>query len=264
MGPGHRYPIILALFILPLGCGSGAEAVDSSEQAATNGLVWEANTALGLSVFEGLERSPGTIDIVKDPTGKYGNVYHFDVWDNPNHVKSRCEVRGTVLPDGKAIQFHEGDSWYLGWRSLWDKNVGTEPNRWVALFQMHGYGHTGSGAPLVIRTLGDGEIHLQNNPDGINQDLWTAPMVREEWQTFVLHVHISADPSKGWVELWHNGVRQTLSNGKQRFYTALLDADPSSYDLLKWGLYRTGAATGNWNAYMSDAKLGTTYASVSP
>jgi hypothetical protein len=256
--------IIMSLFSLSLGCGGSAESVDSSEQAATAGLVWEANTKLGLKVFEGLERSPGIIDVVTDPLGQFGDVYHFDVWDNPNHVKSRCEVRGTVLPNAAAIQLREGDSWYLGWRSLWDKNVGAEANKWVALFQMHGYGHTGSGAPLVIRTLGDGKIVLQNNPDGINQDLWSAPMVREKWQTFVLHFLVSADPSKGWVELWHNGVRQTLTNGKERFHTATLDGNSSSYNLLKWGLYRTGAASGNWNAYMSEAKLGTTYASVDP
>jgi hypothetical protein len=226
-------------------------------------LIWEANTSKGTSVFAGLEKAPGIIDIVSDPKGLYGKVYHFNIWDNPAGGKARCEAKG-IMVNGSELYLKKGTNYYIGWRSLWDKNVATTSNAWVALFQMHAYGHTGSGAPLVIRSLGDGKIYLQNNPNGVNQDLWSAPIVREKWQSFVLHVNLSDDPKKGYVELWYNGVQQKLYNGKTLMNCATEDKDAAAYNRLKWGIYRSGAAKGNWNGYMSGAKVGTTLASVMP
>ena len=226
-------------------------------------LTWEANTSRGLNVFEGLERSPGIIDMQNDPRGQYGTVYHYNIWDNADGSKDRCESRGHKLTDGTNYQLTKGNQYWIGWRSLYGDNIGSQPDRWVALWQMHSYGITGAGAPLVLRTLGDGILHLQNNVEGTNDHIWNTPLQRNVWQRFVVHVNIQPN-STGWVELWYQGVRQNFTNGQNRINVPLADIESGAYNKLKWGIYRTGPASGNWHAYMSRARIGTTFADVDP
>jgi hypothetical protein len=215
-------------------------------------------------VFEGLERAPGIIDIVNDPRGVYGRVFHYTLLDDDDNVKDRCESKGHRLADGTALHLERGNTYWVGWRALWDRNVGTQAGKWVALWQMHAYGGEGMGAPFVFRTLGDGMLHLQNNVMGTNQHIWSTRLVRETWQHFVLRFHLDPDASRGWVELWHNGVQQRFTNGATRFYCPTHEDEPGTYNRLKWGLYRTGSASGVWHAYMSRARIGSTYADVDP
>jgi hypothetical protein len=226
-------------------------------------LIWEATTSRGTGAFEGIEQSPGLISVVSDPKGQYGNVYRYNIWDNADGSKDRCESRGHKLLDGTNYQLTKGGTYYIGWRAMWDGNVGTQADKWVAVWQMHSYGITGAGAPLVLRTLGDGILHLQNNVEGTNDHIWNTTMRRNVWERFVVHVYIQPDTT-AWVELWYNGVRQNFINGANRYNCPLADAEAGAYDKLKWGLYRTGSATGNWNAWMSRARIGTTFADVDP
>jgi hypothetical protein len=228
-------------------------------------VIWEADAARrGTSAFEGLERAPGEISVVSDPKGMFGSVYRFTIWDNADGTKDRCEAKGHRLTDGTNFRFNRGGTYYIGWRALWDRNVGTQPNRWVALFQMHAYGLPGMGAPFVFRTLGDGMLHLQNNVEGTNQHIWSTPLRRDVWNRFVLRVHMDHRPNVGWVELWYNGVQQRFINGQTRFFCPTHESEAGTYNRLKWGIYRTGAATGRWSAWMSRARIGTTYAAVAP
>jgi len=227
-------------------------------------LIWEANPSRGLSVFEGLERSPGTIDIVSDPKGQFGQVFHYNITDNPDGTKDRCESRGHKLLDGTNYTLTRGNTYYVGWRALWDGNVGTQSGKWVALWQMHAYGGVGMGAPFVIRTLGDGQIHLQNNVVGTNVHIWSAPLVRNQWHRFVLYTHLDHRANVGWVEFWYNGQKQTFINGQQRFYCPTHEDDSGTFNKLKWGLYRTGSATGSWHAWMSRARIATTFEEADP
>src|SRR5262249_18010162 len=227
-------------------------------------VIWEANASRGTSVFEGLERSPGEIDVVSDPKGMFGNVFRYTIRDNPDGTKDRCESRGHRLTDGTSMLLTRGNTYYIGWRALWDKNVGTQPGRWVALWQMHAYGKPGMGAPLVFRTLGDGMLHLQNNVVGTNQHIWSTPLRRDVWNRFVIRVHLDPDRTKGWVELWYNGVQQRFINGQTRFFCPTHEDDAGTFNKLKWGIYRTGPATGVWSAWMSRARIGNTFADVAP
>src|SRR5262249_617170 len=225
-------------------------------------VIWEADADRGTSVFEGLERSPGEISVVSDPKGMFGSVFRYTIWDNPDGSKDRCESRGHRLTDGTTLRLTRGNTYKSGWRGLGDSNVGTQPGRWVALWQMHAYGGPGMGAPFVLRTLGDGMLHLQNNVEGTNQHIWSTTLQRDVWNTFVIGTHLDPDPEKGWVELWYNGVQQTFINGKTGFFCPTHESEPDTFNKLKWGIYRTGPATGRWNAWMSGARIGMTLADV--
>ncbi len=224
-------------------------------------VLWEANTANGLNVFEGLEQSPGTIAVANDPQGQYGSVYRYNLTDLSTG-KERCESRGTKLADGSVFRMQRGGTYYIGWRSLWNP---MPTGSWVALFQMHAYGQTGMGAPLVLRNVNaDGRLYLQNDLNGTNQHIWDTALRLNVWQSFVIGVHLDSDPTKGWVELWHNGVKQTFNNGQQRFYCATHEDEPNTYNRVKWGVYRSGPVNGNATAYMSRARIGTAFEDVDP
>jgi hypothetical protein len=232
-------------------------------------LLWEANTSHGTSVFEGLEESPGTISVVSDPLGQFGSVYRYDLPDEPSGFgKERCESRGTVQ-NGTTFRMSYNTEYYIGWRAMWNP-MPINPG-WVALMQMHGYGVTGQGAPLVLRAVnGDGNLYLQNNANGVDTNFWHTTFKSDVWQGFVLHVFLSTNPAVGYIELWNNGVQQTFNNGQTRWYGPTWDnvdgTWQDSYNLLKWGCYRSGAMDGKGpaDAYMSEAKVGTTYADVDP
>ncbi|MDE3097867.1 MAG: RICIN domain-containing protein [Verrucomicrobiota bacterium] len=226
-------------------------------------LYWTADTSKGTSVFQTLDKSPSTatITVVNDPLGQYGSVYQYYLPDEPpGYGKERCESKGST-----GFTFASGHDYYIGWRAMW-KPMPINPG-WVALFQLHGYGPSGQPAPLVLRCInGDGNISLQNGVTGGNPDFWHVPFKLGVWQTFVIHVKISPDPSVGYVEVWYNGVQQTLAGGVTRLYCQTVDATSGSYDAVKWGCYRSGAmdGTGSADAYMSGGKIGSTYADVDP
>jgi hypothetical protein len=67
----------------------------------------------------------------------------------------------------------------------------------------------------VLRTLGDGTLHFQYiTPDGTSRHIWNTPL--RAWQAFVIGFRVSRD-SDGWTQLWHNGARQTFTNGATQF-----------------------------------------------
>jgi Ricin-type beta-trefoil lectin domain-like len=232
-------------------------------------LFWQADTSQGTSVFEGLEQSPGTISTASDPLGVYGTVYKYAMPDEPSSFgKERCESRGTRV-NGSNFRMSYNHDYYIGWRALWNP-MPIDPG-WVALWQMHGYGVSGQGAPLVLRCInGDGNLYMQNNANGVNVDFWHMPFKLNTWQGFVVHVMLSTNHNVGYVELWVNGVKQTFIDGSQKWFGPTWDnvdgVWQDSYNLLKWGVYRSGAMDGKGSAtaYMSAAKVGDSYADVDP
>ena len=222
--------------------------------------LWVANTANGTNVFEGLEEAPGTISIVSDPKGKYGQVYRYNTWDDKSVTKERCESRGT-----RGFRPALGGTYYIGWREMW--NPMPTNGSWVAFWQMHGYGPAGQGAPLVLRVQnGSPNLLMQNGVNGQDVNFWSTPLRLGVWNTFVVEVHLGKTASTGWVQLWYNGIPQIFINGKTRYNAPLWDSKPGSFVLFKWGVYRSSTLNGKGPAstYLSGAKIGLTYADVNP
>jgi hypothetical protein len=232
---------------------------------------WQADTNRGTAVFAGLNIDPsyGTITVAPDPLAQYGNVYRFFLQDtNSAYGKERTESSGTSTPSGEFLPAYNTD-YYIGWRAMW--NPMPINGSWVALFQMHGYGVTGQGAPLVLRCVnGDGNVYMQNNANGVDTNFWHTTFRTNVWQTFVVHVFLSTNYSQGYTEIWYNGVLQTNNAGTTRWYGPTWDnvdgVWSDSYNKLKWGVYRSGSlgGKGDATAYMSNAKVGSTYADVDP
>ncbi|OCX51815.1 hypothetical protein BEL04_17540 [Mucilaginibacter sp. PPCGB 2223] len=211
-------------------------------------LLWNGDAALGPTVFKVLETdSLGSISVVQDSlAGK--------VWKIHKPVKNhRTEVHAA-----SGFVAGEGDDIYIGWRSKLDI---PEHAQTFAVFQWKAYGdNMMQNFPLVFKTLITGEIQLQYaTPQKVHIGLWSAPLSRNEWNDFVLHLYISRDPAKGFVEFWYNGVQQQLAGSAARYYGRTLDAghcDP------KWGVYGGDAYT--ITNYVAALKIGPNYTGVAP
>lgn len=229
-------------------------------------VIWQENPALGAAPnFAGLETKPGSITVANDPLGQFGPSIRYETWDNGG-VKSRAESRALRLPDGTVYTLdssHEGQTFYLGWRALWDP-MPTTPGSWIAFFQLHigGAGFNGGAGPIAFRTLGDGQLHFQLiQPNGSSTHIWSTPLPIGTWNSFVLGFRLSRSGTVGWVELWYNGVQQTFINGSTQYPGITLW---DGYVNPKWGVYRAGTNHGDAVAYLNHATFGTSYAAVAP
>ena len=132
-----------------------------------------------------------------DPLGQFGNVYKFYLPDEPSGFgKERTESDGTDTNGGEFLRPTPVPEYYIGWRAMWNP-MPIDPG-WVALMQMHGYGVTGQGAPLVLRAInGDGNLYLQNGANGVDTNFWHMPFHTNVWQGFVLRRVFEHQSSRG-------------------------------------------------------------------
>jgi hypothetical protein len=264
---GIGLTLVLAIGIVLTSSGGNTAKVQQTAlgtpTSTSSGVLWEGLAATeGTKAFVGLETAPGTISVVSDPT--YGDVYQYQTHYN-NGVKERAESRGTTGLTFNNSQL--GKTFYVGWRAKWNVNI--TPGAWTSLMQFHDDGAKGISQDMTIKTLGNGELSMQQvgadpaRPGGI---IWNTPWTNDEWHTFVIAFNFERDDT-GWVELWYDGVQQTFVNGSTLYHGPLLQSiAPLAY--LKWGVYRSGGnkdqADGNQTEWVDDPKVGTTYAAVAP
>ncbi|WP_257453963.1 heparin lyase I family protein [Archangium lipolyticum] len=104
---------------------------------------------------------------------------------------------------------------------------------WQLFTQWHHEG--GSGSPPVEFYVYSEEIRLNIGGDpGVI--VWKTPLVRSQWQDFILHVKWSPDPSVGFVELYHNGKLVLPKRYIATQYSGMVN-------YLKVGLYRSDTIT---------------------
>ncbi|WP_375770586.1 polysaccharide lyase [Archangium gephyra] len=120
-----------------------------------------------------------------------------------------------------------GSEFFYKWSTLFPSSFPRSP-KWQIFTQWH---HDGSGGspPLEFYVVDD-QLRLRVGGSS-GKIVWTAPLKREQWNDFVLHVKWSPDPKTGFVELYHNGkvVLPLMKVATQ--YSGQLN-------YLKMGLYR--------------------------
>jgi subtilisin family serine protease len=154
---------------------------------------------------------------------------------NPGDVSpvggNRCEV-------STDLQLREGSDVYNRFQVRLGAGWPFEPGRWAIVWQEHHAGSTGT-PPLGLNVTADpgggGHLSLDSNGEGPFH-YWSGPAVHEDrWYDFVIHVHHSQSGSVGFVEVWLDGVRQTMANGASRVYHRTLFDD---FNYPKLGYYR--------------------------
>lgn len=216
------------------------------------------------------------LSIVNDPIGVYGDVYsayltQADLAAGDN----RAEFAQAYLGDGNTkLKLGIPDSAagstediYMGWRSLFGSDVLIDPDtanngNWLQL-----KGDSSCGGPAIGLTIKYGHLTLRSEQYLIEYDkiAWNGPLMADvadaDWHDFVLHVRFSKDASVGYLEVWFDGVAQTMSNGQTRIYFPTMCPN-DTYVYPKMGTYSMDG--GNPQHLIESPRIGLTYASAVP
>jgi hypothetical protein len=216
-------------------------------------LIWDGDPAKGTSVFGlfgmGNCAAPSTLTPANDPTR--GQVWRYFKPASTN----RCENHGVRLDNGTKYEFRNGSTYYLGW---WSRISSTANNNANFQWKSYGDGHQ-QNFPVVFKMI-SGEMSLmQRQPNGNPTTfLWRRSIAANQWNHYVLGIHVNSGLRDGWLEFWFNGVKQTFTTGGQRFMCRTLDS--GGHNCPKWGVYG-GSGTAMTNL-LDEAKVGTTLADV--
>ncbi|ANH79992.1 hypothetical protein A8C56_02480 [Niabella ginsenosidivorans] len=228
------------------------KATDEQSIASANGtlgalsLLFDGDASLGsANVWKDINiEGAGTVTTINDETGTL--CWKF-LKPSGSH---RTEGHGA-----KNYQAAAGDEIYIGWTSKLYMPLTLKTD---AVFQWKSY-PTGTAAnhPIMLRTR-SGNLELQYfDSSHVAYVPWSIPLSTSTWQQFVLRMNLSYSAATGYIELWYNGVKQTFSNGSQRYYCRTMDAD---YCDPKWGVY--GGDDAQATHIVKGIRIGTSYADV--
>ena len=205
--------------------------------------------------------------IVGDPV--YGRAARFEVRTGdvpPFGGGERSEVSG-----GDASGGREGDVRWYRFATRFDETFpGDHADLgWGLTNQWHG--ETFSGSPPISWSVSEqnGQWTLvaerQSRPAGYlgRVVLFSTPLDVGRWHDVTMQIGWSVSDSDGFVELWHNGVRQTFTDGSQtyRVRTMVPGTDaPSVY--YKEGYYRENGIEPTGVVYHSGFRCAATQAGL--
>lgn len=254
--------IVVALAMFQSGCKKSGEtqndvpeekkapfSKNTSGGITTQSILHNGDASLGsAAVWKAINvEQSGTVTVVNDETGT-------PVWKFLKPAGShRAEGHGSV-----GFSAPEGTSFYVGWKSKIYMPTSLKTD---AIWQWKSYPTAGASAnhPLMLRTK-DGNIELQYFDASHDAFvLWSTSLTTSTWLDFTMRINASYSASTGYVELWYNGVKQTLSNGSQRYYCRTLDSD---YCDPKWGVY--GGDESQATHFVKRIRIATTFAKADP
>jgi hypothetical protein len=212
-------------------------------------LIWNGDASNGTGIFKAISTGnvepPSSITAVNDASR--GLIWRFQKPSESN----RCENHGIKL-NGNNFVFQNNTTYYLGWSTRLSNNTNNNAN-----FQWKSYGNHIQNFPVVLKMINGRLSMLQRQPGPSESIIWSAPFSANTWYHIVVGLHLSDETRGGWVELYFNGVRQTFTNGTQRYACRTFDG---GHVCPKWGVYgATGTSISN---YIDDLKVGFTYNDV--
>ena len=197
----------------------------------------------------------GDLSWFDDPTE--GQVIRVRVAENSSGGNSeRCEFVG-----GGGGRLAVGQTVFIGWRSRLE---GPAASAWNGIFQLKCHGVHVADQPLVLDMRGD-RMTLRNHEDIGGQEtprtVWSVPHPGNRWFSIVLKVHYSESRTEGYVQVWYDGVLQTLANGTTIHHGQTWDGSENN---MHWGWYRADDVNGPAFHYIKRPRIATTYAEAAP
>jgi hypothetical protein len=167
----------------------------------------------------------------------------------------------------KAGLFAEGAERWIGHSTFFPANfpsIGT--SHWL-IFSSYGFRAPYDGsAPGKFRVRsGTSDVIEYGRDERTNHDaIWRSAITKGAWTDLVVHIKFSTNSSVGFVEIYKNGVKQTMTNGSTRVYYATLK--PTQTGAGSWNLshYRSRGAAPDVTLWHDETKVGTSYAEVAP
>ena len=283
----HKLLLFGVLALFTFGCGeldTGAASEEAGLEPAAPGEIWYGDpNKPWRDVFVNFNREDngGTNPTVISTTDRR----HGKIW----RVHKPVGARRAEMSRAKGYNQREGETIYIGWRWKIDiKNA--NPTNGFAVFQWKSEGQSRQNYPFVF-IYKDGTLALQAfGPGKTTWDeggsiqrrrntLWKKSVAEGQWVDIVLGVKVSKydgnDLSrKGYVELWLDGQKQTLTpeNG-QTEYDVTLSSDrkrayhrtnDGSLTYPKWGAYGGGAIDYSVYTYFDEMKIARNYSAAAP
>lgn len=280
-----RFTLFVLLVFFTVGCNNFTteRTSESLSSVGVNDIWFGDPNRPWRDVFENFnaEDNRGTNPTLTTVTdSQYGKVWQVH---KPSGAK-RAEISRA-----KGYTQREGETTYLGWR--WKIDVtNTDPSNGITVFQwktedggrqnypfVFGY----DGRTLSLNTYGPGKtswtegasIQLRKN------NIWKKAVSEGQWVSIVLGVKVSkydgSDTNqKGYLEVWFDGQKQTLSTENSTSqYDITLSSDrkrayhrtnDGSFTYPKWGAYNEGSRPYDVYAYFDEMKIGRTYEAAKP
>jgi len=199
----------------------------------------------------------GTVSWYSD--SQLGQVFKTQVNEVDTTVSNseRCEFTG-----GGSGALQDGMTIYVGWRSRVQTPI---TSTWNGIYQAKCHGTHVADQPLVIGVKG-GMLTLENHEDiggaETSRDVWRTTLPGSgTWFTIVMKIRYSESRTTGYVQLWYNGVLQTLLNGQTIHYGQTWDGSENN---MHWGIYRRSSIDGTEIHYVYKPRIATTFAEVDP
>lgn len=177
---------------------------------------------------------------------------------------ARFEVRdGDVEPDTGSERsevsgptFNEGEDLYIRDAVLVSPSS-TYTGPWQIIQQLHEEDWSGSPGMAVFL---DSKRRLKIGAGDGSPTFWTSAKLRKDyWYDLIYRVKLSRKPSVGFVEVWLDGVRQSLRNGETRAHGKTIQGTQA---YLKAGIYRSRSSRGTSIVEHDDIIVGTSLAAV--
>jgi len=177
---------------------------------------------------------------------------------------ARFEVRdGDVEPDTGSERsevsgptFNEGEDLYIR-DAIRIPSTNTYSVPWQIIQQLHE--EDWGGSPGMAVFLEAGPILRIGGGDGSPRFWQSGTVEMDSWHDLIYRVMLSRDSNVGFVEVWLDGVQQTLLNGQLRAYGETIQA-PQAY--LKAGVYRSKSSSGTSIVEHDSIVVGTSFAAV--
>jgi hypothetical protein len=203
--------------------------------------------------LESYQVATDRITIVPDAT--YGQVCKYEIRDGDDPLALGTErvvhlrpitKPNTGFPEWRA---YEGDEVWTAWSSYLssDWQIVDDPNYWCILISWRGDAGATAGAPFNIVTAAVNRspntkmlINI-GNQRGSSEPLsaWTGPTVASlvgGWHDYMIHYKVAKD-NTGFIELWLDGVAQTMFGGTTRWYGQTMYTDDTFLEF-RQGIYR--------------------------
>ena len=199
-----------------------------------------------------------------DPTVKRSGTHSLkmSVQDLDSNTFGWSGVRSHLV---KTNLFSEGVECYIGWSNYVPANHPI-PRAWHNLMQ---FGYTGLTMPPTLFGMYHGEANFKLIYDATGQAItkWRSPTaLTGAWHDFVIRIFFHRDPNMGFVELWVDGVPQTMANGQTRIYYPTLNPSEPAGTLshLHVCSYRERNMYPSSTIYHDAVKVGNSYVAVGP
>ena len=219
---------------------------------------------------------PATATTVQDPT------YNRLVWTIHKPVGiERAEFART---DGTKQNYvpKSGDDIYIGYH--WKINTSPALNAGIIVFQWKSTGNNLQDYPFKLMYDGQqlsmtctGPLYNGGNGTGSVQTytttVWNQSLALNTWAALIFHVKVSSDPNVGFLEIYFNGVKQTLSNSNpaksgvklgNNNTTAYCKTLDISGNICKWGAYDGPVCNYITQTYYDEMHIATTLSEAQP